>query len=162
NGEQQYYTGRPENVIVENNVCKIIVKNEQYEGFNFTSAKLNSKDSKMFRYGRIEIRAKLSNQGGIWPAFFMFGEKHSEYDYGRWPFCGEIDIMELSTKTPDLVQFHIHAQGGTVPGATLQLPTNSTAFHTYRIDWTPDYIKWFVDGNQVQEYINNNYEEYKW
>lgn len=32
----------------------------------------------------------------------------------------------------------------------------STEFKTYRIDWTPEYIRWFVDGVQIYEFLKDS------
>jgi beta-glucanase (GH16 family) len=44
-----------------------------------------------FKYGRVEVRAKLPKGDWIWPAIWML-PKHNAY--GTWPASGEIDIME--------------------------------------------------------------------
>ena len=104
NGELQHYTDRSENSYVNNGTLKIKAKKEQYEVDNssksYTSARLNSKFS--FRYGRIDVRAKLPKGAGTWPAIWTLGANINEIgnyfgdQFGNvgWPACGEIDIME--------------------------------------------------------------------
>ena len=91
NGESQYYTSRSDNVIVEDGLLKIIAKKENYMGSEYTSARLKTESKFDFKYGRVDIRAKLPSSQGTWPAFWLLGE-----DIGTvgWPACGEIDIME--------------------------------------------------------------------
>ena len=44
-----------------------------------------------FKYGRVDIRAKLPTTAGTWPALWMLGQNINSVS---WPECGEIDIME--------------------------------------------------------------------
>ena len=80
-----------QNVIVQNGVLKINLIKEQYNGSNYTSARIVTKNKYQFQYGRVDIRAKLPAGGGTWPALWMLG---SDINTNPWPGCGEIDIME--------------------------------------------------------------------
>ena len=91
NGESQYYTDRVENVKVENGLLKITAKAESYNGSNYTSARIISRDKYEFQYGRVDIRAKLPTGAGTWPALWMLGANHQSVG---WPACGEVDIMD--------------------------------------------------------------------
>ena len=51
----------------------------------------NTQDKYEFTYGRVELRAKLPNWEGMWPAFWLLG---ANYDVIDWPYCGELDILE--------------------------------------------------------------------
>ena len=92
NNELQYYTDRPENVIVEDGVLKIIARQESFEGSGYTSARIKTEGLFQQQYGRFEARIKLPWGQGMWPAFWMLGDD----DGGTvsWPQRGEIDIME--------------------------------------------------------------------
>mgnify|MGYP003305763614 CR=1 FL=1 len=92
NGESQFYTADPENLRVEDGVLKITAKRENLAGYNFTSSRIISKDKYEFKYGRVDIKAKLPTGVGTWPALWMLGANFSEVG---WPECGEIDIMEM-------------------------------------------------------------------
>jgi beta-glucanase (GH16 family) len=71
NNEEQYYTNRASNVIVEGGYLKIKTIKESYLGSNFTSARILSKDKFSFKYGKVEFRAKLPAGGGTWPTLWM-------------------------------------------------------------------------------------------
>jgi len=89
NGESQYYTdARSENARVENGNLIIEARKENYEGKNYTSARLVSKGLGDWKYGKIEVRAKIPTGKGMWPAIWMLP---SENVYGIWPKSGEID-----------------------------------------------------------------------
>lgn len=91
NSELQYYTNRPDNSIVSGSILKIIAKAENYNGKAYTSARLLSKNKFSFKYGKVEVRAKLPAGVGTWPAIWTLGNNINTVG---WPACGEMDIME--------------------------------------------------------------------
>ncbi|TDH26959.1 glycosyl hydrolase family protein [Segetibacter sp. 3557_3] len=119
------------------------------EGSSYTSAKIISSGKKKFKFGRIDIRAKLPKGKGIWPALWMMPESSV---YGGWPRSGEIDIMELLGHEPNKTYGTLHYGPG--PGSTqinksFVLPSGdfSSEFHVFSLDWKQDQIQWLVDGN---------------
>lgn len=164
NQELQFYTdNRRENARVENG-CLIIearhetVANPSYkEGSTnwmtnrkeaqYTSASVITKGRKTFRYGKIEVRAKLPAGKGIWPAIWMIGANRG----GRWPVCGEIDIMEFVSHDPGTVYGTIHfaKPGGTqhqqVSGNT-KSDSLHTEFHVYGLEWDETKLSFLFDG----------------
>lgn len=146
NNELQYYTSRPENVFVSGGMLHIVARQENYQGFNYTSARLRTLNKADFLYGRIEARIKLPSTPGIWPAFWMLP---TNSPYGGWAASGEIDIME-SVNFADTIYGSIHF-GGTWPNNTFLTCTRSPgidysqAFHTYAIEWQQGLIRWFID-----------------
>jgi beta-glucanase (GH16 family) len=92
NNEQQYYTGRPDNVFVAGGYLHIVAREENYQGHDYTSARIRSLNRWDFQYGIIEARIRLPQGGaGIWPAFWMLP---TNSPYGGWAAGGEIDILE--------------------------------------------------------------------
>ena len=89
--ELQYYTDKPDNISVQNGLLKITAKREDFNGKLYTSARINTQDKFEFTYGRVEMRAKLPNWEGMWPAFWLLG---ANIDVIGWPNCGELDILE--------------------------------------------------------------------
>ena len=155
NNESQYYTSRPENVIVQNGFLKIIAKKEAYLGSNYTSARILTKDKFSFKYGRVEIRAKLPAGGGTWPALWMLG---NNIDTVGWPACGEIDIMEhagirLNTITAAL--HHPGHSGGNPDGGSTTIANATTEFHVYSLEWRETYIKIYVDNQLFFTFVNS-------
>lgn len=160
NGELQHYTDRPDNAYVENGILKIVAKRENYtnQGIrkDFTSARLNSKFA--FRYGKVEVRAKLPTGPGTWPAIWMLGKNITErgafwetqgFGTTPWPACGEIDIMEHWGTNQNYVSSAIHTPssfGGTVNVGGQTNPTASTDFHVYSVEWTAEKMVFKVDG----------------
>lgn len=156
NNEAQYYTSRPENVIVQGGSLKIISKKEDYQGSSYTSARILTKGKFAFKYGRVEIRAKLPTGGGTWPALWMLG---SNIDTAVWPACGEIDIMEHKGNELNKIHGTLHYPGrsGGNADSTVVTPnaTATTEFHYYSIDWRADAIKFYVDGQLFKTFGNS-------
>ncbi|WP_046758144.1 glycoside hydrolase family 16 protein [Kordia jejudonensis] len=162
NGESQNYTNDASNVIVENGMLKI---NAIKDGSgNYTSARLKSENLYEFTYGRVEVRAKLPASQGTWPAIWMLG---ANFDTVGWPTCGEIDIMEQKGQDKNTVLGTVHHPGvspGAGDSATTSLPTSTTEFHNYSIEWTETEIVFLVDGfvfhtvtNDVTLPFNNDF-----
>lgn len=156
NNESQYYTNRPENVIVSNGTLKINTIKESYSGSNYTSARILTKDKFSFKYGRVEIRAKLPAGGGTWPALWMLGNNINTVG---WPACGEIDIMEHLGNQLNKIYGTLHHpghSGANGDGATTVIANATTEFHLYALDWRADSIKFYVDNQLFYSFTNNS------
>ncbi len=155
NNELQYYTSRPENAVVLNGVLKINAIREAYSGSAYTSARLLSKDKFSFKYGKIEVRAKIPAGGGTWPAIWMLGNNISTTP---WPACGEIDIMEHVGNQLNKIYGTLHypgRSGGNADGATIIIPDATTTFHNYILEWSASSIKIYVDTQLFYTFANN-------
>lgn len=155
NNELQYFTERSENVRVEDGKLKITARSESYKGFNYTSGKIVS--AKKQRYGRYVINAKMPLGSGLWPAIFGFGERHKDYNMTTWPSCGEFDIVEIKGQNVREVNYNVHSANSYGASNMVTLPTNVALdqFNEYRIDWTPDYIKWYFNGKLMRTFSKN-------
>ncbi|MWC30632.1 carbohydrate-binding protein [Paenibacillus sp. MMS18-CY102] len=158
NGELQYYTDRTNNVYLEqdpadtgNRFLVIKALQEAYGNQNYTSGRIKTQNKYSFKYGKFEMRAKLPQGQGIWPAFWMLGD---DLPTAGWPNSGEIDIMEFVGSTPTNVYGTIHGpgySGGTSLGTSYTYPAGfSNAFHTYAIEWEPNVIRWYFDSQLYQ------------
>jgi beta-glucanase (GH16 family) len=119
--------------------------NAQFPDQPYASSKLTTEGKYAIKYGRVEARMKLSSGMGAWPAFWMLPAGTS-----NWPFTGEIDIMEAKHRNPKSIDGTIHYDGGGYhyTGRSYSSPTDlSTEFHVYAVEWGPNIIKWFIDGN---------------
>ena len=162
NGESQYYTSQEDNVIVEDGLLKITARKENFEGANYTSARIKSQGRYSFTYGKVEIRAKLPSAAGTWPALWMLGSNITSVG---WPKCGEIDIMEQKGWDKNKVSSALHNQsssGNTIHFKELDLTTSTTDFHVYAVNWTPDEITFSVDGNEYYTYSPEDKTEVNW
>lgn len=155
NNELQYYTSRPENVIVSNGTLKITARREAYSGSQFTSARILTRDRFAFKYGKVEVRAKLPAGVGTWPAIWMLG---SNFPTVGWPACGEIDIMEHKGSQLNRIHGTVHYpgfSGGNGVGGTVNIANVTSEFNVYAIEWNENAIRFFVNGNAFFTFQNN-------
>ena len=174
NGELQHYTDRSENSYVNNGTLKIKAKKEQYEVDNssksYTSARLNSKFS--FRYGRIDVRAKLPKGAGTWPAIWTLGANINEIgnyfgdQFGNvgWPTCGEIDIMEQNGWNKNNIIGHLHWEDNSGQyknqGGTKSIENSHDEFHIYSLVWDSSKISILLDDNTFFTMSNTSNNPY--
>ena len=157
NQELQYYTDRTDNARVEDGKLIIEAKEEQFGGRDYTSARLVTRGTAAWQYGRFEARMKMPFGQGIWPAFWMLP---TDSPYGGWPRGGEIDIMEYLGHDTDRTYGTLHYGGGaaghlyTGTSYTLDSGTFADDFHTFAVEWSPNKFQWFVDGELFQTQIN--------
>lgn len=165
NNELEYYTDhRLENAKMEGGVLKITARKEAMIGSpgyidqQYSSARLNTQGKHQFKYGYMEIRAKLPCGTGQWPAIWMLGT------VGSWPGEGELDIMEYVGKNPHTIYGTTHTQisGGAGNGGTTTLATECTDFHNYEMLWTGEQIKFGVDGTYYYTYTNAHTGHDQW
>lgn len=150
NQELQFYTDRATNSFQDQGYLFIEAKEEKFGENDYTSARLLSQNKFDFKYGRVDIRARLPKGQGIWPALWMLG---SNFQTVGWPKCGEIDIMELIGSQPKIVHGTVHFLGS---DGVNDRKGNSTflsgggdfsdEFHVFSIVWIEDYIEWRIDG----------------
>lgn len=149
NNELEYYL--PDNAQLAGGMLTITAKEESIAQYNYTSARINTRDRFAFRYGRIEARMRLPAGQGLWPAFWLLSQDET---YGPWPQSGEIDIMEavnLEGTGGNNVLGTLH-YGPAFPnnvftGSSYTVPSSATTeFHDYAIEWDDGEIRWYVDG----------------
>lgn len=162
NNELQYYTDRSQNLQVTGGNLVITARKESYGGMNYTSARIKTQNLKSFTYGKIEARIKLPSGQGLWPAFWMLGSNISTVG---WPYSGETDIMERVNNNP-YVNGTVHWDaGGHAEYGRVSGNLDFSQYHVYSVEWDSKYIRWFVDGQQFNEfYIENgtgNTEEFQ-
>jgi beta-glucanase (GH16 family) len=157
NNELQFYTDRPQNIFVADGKLHIVARQEAFSGRNFTSARIRSIHKGDWKYGRFEIRAKMPEGRGLWPAIWMMP---TDNVYGGWAASGEIDIMELLGHEPNIVHGTLH-YGGPWPrnvhrGARYTLPTGSFSddFNVFTLLWREGEMRWFVNGVYYQNQNN--------
>jgi beta-glucanase (GH16 family) len=153
NNELQNYTANDaDNARVENGKLIVTAIKEVSGTRQYSSARLVTKGKKDMKFGRLEIKAKIPAGLGSWPALWMLA---SQTTYGStfWPDQGEIDIMEHVGYDPAVVHASVHTNIfnhvlGTQKTAKTTVPTFNSEFHVYRMDWTPDEIKAFIDDKE--------------
>ncbi|MEM0542628.1 family 16 glycosylhydrolase [Flavobacterium sp. j3] len=162
NNEVQHYTNRLANSFVANGNLNIVARKETFTDQNvtkqYTSARLNSKFA--FTYGRVDIRAKVPNAQGTWPALWLLGKNINEdggffdQNFGTtsWPACGELDIMEhgiFPNQPINYIGAAIHTPssfGNTINKGGIQLNDINQNYHIYSMNWSPNQITFLLDG----------------
>lgn len=153
NNELQNYTSNDvDNAKVENGKLIVTAIKEVSGTRQYSSARLVTKGKKEMKYGRLEIKAKVPAGLGSWPALWMLASQ-TTYGTTYWPDQGEIDIMEHVGFDPSIIHASVHTNIfnhvlGTQKTAKTTLPTFNSEFHIYRMDWTPDEIKVFLDDKE--------------
>ena len=156
NQEKQYYTDRTENLRIEDGCLVIEARKEEYNNRQYTSGRINSREKRYFKYGKIEARIWMPAGGGTWPAFWTMG---NDYRNSGWPKCGEIDIMEHIGNQPRMVSFAVHTSDkngtkGNNWNARINMDGLENAWHTFGIEWKEedfngmDRIYFTVDGEE--------------
>lgn len=163
NNEAQYYTdARIENCNVNNGKLHITALNDSFNGHPVTSASIETFGKKDFKYGLIEVCAKMPRLGnGTWPAIWMMGTNRPQLG---WPKCGEIDIVEWVGKAPVVALGSIYTQaaGSTKyaerhwPYISLNTDFFTNQFHNYAIEWDSTQIKFFVDNSNYVTYTKQD------
>lgn len=190
NNEQQCYTNNKRNAFIKNGILNIVALKESYRGaaqnqdaptYNinntrslpYTSARLRSKGRGDWLYGRIEVKAKLPQGQGTWPAIWMLP---SDWVYGSWAASGEIDIMEaVNLGTPSDAPWAKPGEPEYRIKGTLhygsQWPANKYSgqdfmqqgvnpaddFHVYAIEWQEGEIRWYVDDIHYATHTSNGW-----
>ncbi len=136
NKELEWY--QPSQVTVQDGTVSLTVFPERTHGEEYVSGMLSSYGKFSFLYGYAQIVAKLPLGQGLWSAFWTEPENRT------WP--PEIDIMENWAQA-DSVNLYVHYDtANNFDSSTVYLPTASSAFHTYGVDWEPGSVTWYVDG----------------
>ncbi|MEY4410168.1 MAG: hypothetical protein RLZ99_641 [Actinomycetota bacterium] len=123
----------------------------------YFSGRIKTQDKIHFKYGRMEARIQLPAGTGVWPAFWMLG---GNIKAKGWPKSGEIDIIELRGREPDLAIATAHGPGysgaaGKTGVKRYSLPL-SDDYHLYAIEWAANKISWFVDGKLIHSMTNKS------
>jgi hypothetical protein len=125
---------------------------------NYTSGRIKTQNLYDFKYGRVEVRAKLPASAGTWPAIWMLG---SNFTSVGWPHCGEMDIMEQKGWDKNNVLGTFHWQDSASDsyagyGLEIEANTSTSEFHLYTLEWTRDVIYVLYDNEPYVTFANNS------
>lgn len=154
----------PENVIVKDGILTLKGENKQHPDavgkqgtFNnkkydiiYTSGAVNTHHKFNFDYGYFEARMKMPKGKGMWPAWWMLKD--------GWP--PEIDMLEVLCSKPHELHVNFHYGPAWNEHYSHEQVLNlgystSDDYHTYGFEWTPDYMRYYVDGKQVGHDFTN-------
>ena len=157
NNEQQQYQSA--NVAVNGGTLKLTVRRQQTGSYPYTSGRIESMGKREFGHSRVEARIKMPVGPGLWPAFWMLG---NDINTVGWPQCGELDIME-NVGYGDWVSAALHGPGyyGNTPINGRFYPAGGVAaWHTYRTEYSPTDIKWYIDDQVVKTTTKGEINQY--
>lgn len=155
NDEWQNYTNSPDNItIVDGNMvisaqCPSGIPGKR-DG-SVTSARVKTQNKISFKYGKIQANIKAPTGTGMWPAFWMLG---NSFETAGWPYCGEIDIMEISPllhgNSTTMCTLHwwddVNDSYSTY-GTNYDLNESlSNDFHVYEVEWDEQRIVGKIDN----------------
>lgn len=128
-------------------------------GSSVYSGRVYAKESTGWKYGIIEASIRLPKGKGTWPAFWMM-PVNNDFGTNPWPRCGEIDIMEEVGYNPNYTSSSLHTQAynhtkGTQKTAERLTEGAQDNYHVYRLEWTEDYIRTYVDGRLLLSFNND-------
>jgi beta-glucanase (GH16 family) len=125
-------------------------KNREFA--EYTSSSIKSVGLREFLYGRFEIRAKIDVAKGAWPAIWTLGNAM------EWPSCGEVDLLEyyIANGVPSILanvasgtstRWNAKWNSKVTPLShfTEKDPSWASKFHVWRMDWTAESIKLYLD-----------------
>lgn len=155
NNELQLYTANNENASIVSADGQSVLRITALKGSDnsYSSAKLVTKDLASFRYGIVEVKAKMPEGQGIWPAIWLLGENRNEVD---WPGCGEIDIAEVLGNQPEKYYATVHytngenKKGETQQEHSLSSGSFSADYHVFGLNWTPEEMIFTLDGTMIK------------
>ena len=164
-GEPQMY--RTNNCFVSNGNLVLRCKAEPYQGHNYTSGWVETKNTFQVQYGYLESRIKLPYGNGLWPAFWTWtnNPNYQEIDIfemvpGAIEYCHRNDSQEFPhTNNISTSNIHLQEPDGTCDDpyadGSVSIIQDYTQWHTYSIEWSPSRIIWYVDNYPVRYYQNS-------
>ncbi len=157
NNERQLYSKK--NVVLKDG--SLMIRASKKDSLYF-SGKIHTKDKIEFKYGVVEVKAKLPKGYGLWPAIWMLG---NDIDTNTWPACGEIDIMEYVGKNPHVIYTSLHnpsSFGNTIHSKKTNIKNIEEGFHVYKTVWTEAAIEFFIDAKKVYTYAPEEKNDKNW
>lgn len=172
NNEAAFDTSNLENVRIQNGQLIIEAMKQNYKGYQYTSGRINTVSKEDFLYGKFEIVAKYPESIGTWPAIWLmssnshYASLSSSANPRRYLNNGEIDIAESIGVKPNILYEVIHTANidrYTTRGdyTKVEVPNLYSSFNEYGLDWTPNDIRFTINGVTYFNYpkpANSNYK----
>lgn len=172
NYEAQWYT--PDNVYLHKGMLVIEARPADFpcpdydpedgnwrhsrERVEWTSGSVTTKDRFNFRYGRMEVRARIPVCSGAWPAIWLLGSELP------WPANGEVDVLEYYRLNGEPTILANACWAGDTEEDTQwddsywplahfvdRDPNWLDRFHVWRMDWDEQFIRLYLDDELLNE-----------
>ncbi len=165
--ENVFYTYNPENMrVASGNLNLTSIKNPHYNSQGdslfaksefLVTGSVQTENKMSYKYGYLEIRAKVPFKEGCWPSFWLRSH-HATGKNQKAPYEIEVDIFEVFGNT-DTLRSNLHQQYDDKDLQTTTSTINNDEYytfvnadklydeyHTYGFEWTPDKMAIYVDG----------------
>lgn len=182
NDEDQAYTAQQKNVRTVNGH---LVLEAHYEGATdaaYSSGRVHSGGKRSLHHGRVDVRARVPEGRGVWPAIWFLpedpfryatrcgpeaGEWQGNADCDAWPNSGEIDLMEHVGNQPGIVHGTVHTRDyfgglGTQIGEAIAVPGLGREFQVYSLIWEEGAMAMYVDGHRYFAYRDSGQGSGQW
>ena len=132
----------------------IVNKDTVADARPFLTGGVYTKGKFAFQYGKIEIRVKLENAQGAWPAIWMLSEQKK---YGKYPRNGEIDIMEHLNYDDIIYQtthsyYTLELKQKDNPPYYKTSKADTSQYNVYGLEWYPDKLVYTLNGKETYTY----------
>ena len=123
----------------------------------FLTGGVRSNGKGLMQLGKAEMRVRFEDQKGAWPALWMLGDV-PDAQGRRWPWNGEIDIVERLNSDPFMYQTvhtgwtYVHKHKDDPPHAAFKVPIRQGGWNVYGLEITPDALIWYVNGTETFRY----------
>lgn len=149
-----------QNYFIDSKTGEMVLRITSDGNRNYTTAKsVTTRGIMAYKYGYLEIRAKVPYQKCVWPSFWMQPDKS---DWNKTEYTGEIDIFEVMGKdTKATANLHKWYGGGSCtsgagsthyldgynnPTYTFSSAALAREYHTYGFEWNQEYMAFYIDG----------------
>ena len=134
-------------------LCIVIFSSSSASAKPYKGAEIYSAEST--KYGRYVMRMRMAEGSGVLSTFFTY-KNGSELSGASWE---EIDIEVLGKNDSYQMQSNIilGPPRQTTEGLHTLGQSLADDYHTYTLEWTPEYVAWFIDGQQVRRINGGNF-----
>ncbi len=146
-GNQEYQWYLPSQVGVSDGTLNLVASREATEGadssgnpeqYSCRSGMVDTAGSYNFKYGYVQIQARIAMGTGLWPALWLAASNL------QWP--PEIDIMEHWNSAPNY-GVYLHTSAPTI-STRVNVPDLGD-WHTYALSWDANQLTWYLDNKPV-------------
>lgn len=139
--------------------------------FDYSSASVHTKRKVNFKYGRIDIAAKIPVARGMYPIFWMLPVND---EYGAWPNSGEMNIAAYTfggfyggQHEKNTVSAWLHTENTANGVASINPGTGSVtsmenAYHLYSMVWKKKRIQFLLDNKVIFTYDKRSNSSAEW
>jgi beta-glucanase (GH16 family) len=132
----------PDDVSLVAGALRLKTDRRSFQGAAYTSGAVTTEGKFAYRYGRMDIRARVPRGDGLWPAFWLLPPTvHSASVWAPY----EVDVMEALGQDVH-TDYMVDWAGTQNQYCQYTGPDFSAGYHVYSFVWGPTSISWLIDG----------------